>query len=304
MQQPALNGSAQPATVGGRVGTEPGDKTGFGVIQGAGLGLRRDFAAEVLAQPPQVDFYEVAPENWMHLGGRLGKQFRALTERFPFVCHGLSLSLGGPAPLDLEFLSDLKAFLRLHQIRLYSEHLSYCGDDGLLYDLLPIPFTDDAVDYVAARIRQVQDILEQRIAIENVSYYAAPGKAMEESEFLNAVLQQADCALLVDLNNIYVNSVNHGYDAVGFLNAIPPERIEYAHVAGHFRQAPELLIDTHGAGIIDAVWELLDKAYARFGIFPTLLERDFNIPALSELMSEVSTIRELQSRHDRFGLHG
>jgi len=263
--------------------------------QGAGLGLRRDFAEEVLRTPSQVDFYEVAPENWMRFGGRLGKQFRALTERFPFVCHGLSLSLGGPTPLDEDFLLELKAFLREHQIPLYSEHLSFCSDDGLLYDLMPIPFTSEAVDYVASRIRRVQDILEQRIAIENVSYYAAPGKEMEEIDFLNTVLQEANCGLLIDINNILVNSVNHGYDAEEFLSAIPGERIVYAHIAGHYVEAPDFLVDTHGADIIDPVWKLLDYAYDRFGVFPTLLERDNNIPPLAELMREVETIRRVQN---------
>ena len=262
---------------------------------GAGLGLRRDFADEVLQTQPAVDFYEVAPENWMRFGGRLGKQFRALTERFPFVCHGLSLSLGGPAPLDEDFLRELKAFLREHQIPLYSEHLSYCGDDGLLYDLMPIPFTSEAVSYVASRVRRVQDLLEQRIAIENVSYYAAPGQEMEEIDFLNAVLQESDCGLLIDINNIHVNSVNHGYDAAEFLNSIPGERIVYAHIAGHYVEAPDFLVDTHGATIIDPVWQLLNTAYQRFGVFPTLLERDFNIPPLAELMREVETIRMIQT---------
>lgn len=265
-------------------------------LHGAGLGLRKDFTEEVLSSPPAVDFYEVVPENWMRFGGRPGKQFRALTERYPFVCHGLSLSLGGPAPLDENFILELKAFLREHHIRLYSEHLSFCGDDGLLYDLMPIPFTAEAVDYVASRIRRVQDILEQRIAIENVSYYAAPGKEMEEIDFLNAVLQEADCGLLIDLNNIHVNSVNHDYDAENFLNAIPGERIDYAHIAGHYMEAPDFLVDNHGATIIDPVWKLLNHAYDRFGVFPTLLERDFNIPPLGELMREVETIRTIQNK--------
>jgi uncharacterized protein (UPF0276 family) len=265
-------------------------------LRGAGLGLRREFAEEVLRTWPPVDFYEVAPENWMRFGGRLGKQFRALTERFPFVCHGLSLSLGGPAPLDEDFLVELKAFLREHQIPLYSEHLSFCGDDGLLYDLMPIPFTTEAVEYVAARIRRVQDVLERRIAIENISYYAAPGKEMEEIDFITAVLQEADCGLLIDINNIHVNSVNHGYDAQEFLSALPGERIVYAHIAGHYVEAPDFLVDTHGARVIDPVWKLLDFAYDRFGVFPTLLERDFNIPPLAELMREVETIRMIQGK--------
>ena len=268
-------------------------------IRGAGLGLRRSFAPDLAALSPAVDFLEIAPENWIGVGGSLGKGFRALTERYPFVAHGLSLSLGGPAPLDLELLQALKGFLREHGIRRYSEHLSYCGDDGLLYDLLPIPFTEEAVVHVAERIRRVQDILGQRIAIENVSYYTAPGKEMDESDFLNAVLKEADCGLLLDVNNIYVNSVNHGYDAAAFLAAIPADRIEYAHVAGHFQQAPDLLVDTHGAPVIDPVWALLDEAYGRFGVFPTLLERDFNLPPLNELLGEVDIIRAIQVRHAR-----
>lgn len=239
---------------------------------------------------------EVAPENWIGLGGKFARQFRAFTERYPFVCHGLSLSIGSPAPLDEAFLHKLKRFLKEHQIRLYSEHLSYCSDNGHLYDLMPIPFTDEAVHYVAARIRRVQDILEQPIAMENVSYYAAPGKEMEEIDFLNAVLAEADCQLLLDVNNIYVNSVNHHYDAEAFLKALPAERIAYIHIAGHLNEADDLVVDTHGADIIDPVWELLEKTYAHFGVIPTLLERDFNIPPLAELLQEVDTIAQYQSR--------
>lgn len=266
-------------------------------ICGAGLGLRRSFIESVATDPPgSVNFYEVAPENWMRMGGRNGRLFRSLTERFPFVCHGLTLSLGGPAPLDRAFLTELKTFLELHSISLYSEHLSYCGDEGHLYDLLPIPFTAEAVHYVAARIRRVQEILERRIAIENISYYAAPGREMDEIDFLNAVLAEADCDLLLDVNNIYVNSVNRGYDPTAFLLALPPRRIVYAHMAGHYVQAPDLLIDTHGAPVIDPVWNLLGTAYEAFGVFPTLLERDFDIPPLAELLDEVGTIRTLQQR--------
>ncbi len=265
-------------------------------VQGAGLGLRRAFIGPLTEQvPDSVDFYEIAPENWIRIGGKLGKQLRSLTERFPFVCHGLSLSLGGPAPLDETFLVELKDFLDRHRIRLYSEHLSYCGDDGHLYDLMPIPFTADAVKYVAQRIVRTQEILERRIAIENISYYAAPGQELEEIDFLNAVLEEADCDLLLDVNNIYVNSVNHGYDAETFLNAIPAHRIAYGHVAGHYVESADFLVDTHGATVVDPVWRLLRLAYEKFGVFPTLLERDFNIPPLFELLTEVQRIRALQT---------
>ncbi len=265
-------------------------------VTGAGLGLRRSFMQTIAdTSPKDIDFYEVAPENWMTLGGKVGKQFRALTERFPFICHGLSLSIGSADPLDEVFVRDIKDFLQTHQIRLYSEHLSYCSHQGHLYDLLPIPFTGEAVDYVANRIRRVQDILEQKIAIENASYYAVPSHELSEIEFFNAVVEQADCDVLLDLNNIYVNSINHGYDPEDFLKSMPGERIAYAHVAGHYVAKEDFLIDTHGAAIVDPVWALLGQAYALFGVFPTLLERDFNIPEVKELLSEVEMIKNKQN---------
>ena len=235
-------------------------------------------------------------ENWINVAGRYGKQFQEITEKHPVICHGLSLSIGGPTSLDETFLQRLKQFLKEHRIRYYSEHLSYCSDDGHLYDLMPIPFTEEAVHYVANRIRYVQDVLDQRIALENISYYAAPGKQMEEIDFLNAVLQEADCDLLLDVNNVYVNSINHRYDTEAFLQQLPAERIRYIHVAGHYQEAEDLLVDTHGSAVIDPVWRLLEKAYALFGVVPTLLERDFNIPALSELLEEVEVINHLQTK--------
>lgn len=273
-------------------------------VSGAGIGYRRCMHDTLQdADPSRIDFLEVAPENWIGLGGRYGKKFREYAEQYPVMTHGLSLSLGGPSPLDLNFLNDLKAFIKTHNIRGYSEHLSYCTDDGHLYDLMPIPFTEDAVKHVAQRIRQTQDVLEQKIAVENVSYYAAPGAEMTELEFLLAVLDEADCDLLLDVNNIYVNSINHKYDAREFLAAMPAERIMYLHVAGHYNEAEDLIVDTHGADVVDPVWELLQETYALFGDVPTLLERDFNIPPMAELLQEVDQIRGYQQawreRHDR-----
>jgi len=246
--------------------------------------------------PEPVDFFEIAPENWIGIGGRMSKDFRWFTERYPFIAHGLSLSIGSPAPLDETFIYRVKQLLDEHDIRYYSEHLSYCSDDGHLYDLMPIPFTEEAVHHVAGRIRRVQDILERRIAMENVSYYAAPGKQMEEIDFLNAVLAEADCDLLLDVNNIYVNSINHGYDASAFLTSLPADRVVYIHIAGHYDEADDLKVDTHGAAVIDPVWSLLETAYRHCGVVPTLLERDFNIPPLAELLAEVSHIRTLQDK--------
>ena len=272
--------------------------TGRYPVQGAGLALKRALLSPLRSRDlDPVEFMEVAPENWMGVGGKRGRLLREYLERVPFVCHGLSLSIGGPSPLDETFLHRLRQFLDAHAIRCYSEHLSYCTDDGHLYDLMPIPFTEEAVHHVAGRVRRVQDILERRIALENVSYYAAPGAELSEIEFIRAVLEEADCDLLLDVNNIYVNSVNHRYDALDFLRSLPGERIAYGHIAGHFNEAEDLIIDTHGADVIASVWKLLDHAYDAFGVFPTLLERDFNIPAADELLQEVARIRSLQEQH-------
>lgn len=270
-------------------------------VQGAGLGLRRSFLAELAAQPAAAlpDFLEVAPENWMGMGGRHARQLGEIAERFPLVCHGLSLSIGGTRALDQGFLRDLRVFLDTHRVRVYSEHLSYSTDEGHLYDLLPIPFTGEAVAHVATRVAEVQDRLGRRIALENVSYYAAPGAEMSELEFLLAVLERADCDLLLDVNNIHVNSINHGYDAVAFLDALPAARVSYVHVAGHYVEAPDLRVDTHGSAVVPEVWALLARAYANFGVRPTLLERDFNIPPLPQLLAEVDIIRRYQAGEGR-----
>ncbi|MFT5138658.1 MAG: hypothetical protein ACI9H8_000593 [Lysobacterales bacterium] len=272
-------------------------------VTGAGLGLRRALLGPLQDHAMEsVNFMEVAPENWINVGGKLGKAFRHFTSRFPFLCHGLSLSIGGPAPLDETFIRKVRRFLDEHDIKIYSEHLSYCTDDGHMYDLMPIPFTEEAVNHVSERIMRTQDLLGRRMAIENVSYYAAPGAQMREIEFINAILEQADCDLLLDVNNIHVNSINHRYDAMEFLKALPGERIAYGHIAGHSKVAEDLRVDTHGADVIPDVWMLLDKAYELFGVFPTLLERDFNFPPVAKLMEEVDQIHSAQVRwleHDQ-----
>lgn len=268
----------------------------------AGLGLRRSemkqFAELTTAQ---VDFMELAPENWIGVGGRFGQQLRAYTERFPLLCHGLSLSIGSPAPLDTKLIDNIKTFLNQHNALLYSEHLSYCSDAGHLYDLLPIPFTEEAVYYVAGRVREVQDRLERRIALENVSYYLSTAQDLSESEFINAVISEADCDLLLDVNNIYVNSINHRYDAMDFLRQLPGHRTAYYHIAGHYDEADDLKIDTHGANVIDPVWQLLAEAYRLYGVRPTLLERDFNIPPLPELLAELNQVKAIQSQALKHG---
>ena len=249
------------------------------------------------AAPGAFDFLECAPDNWIGVGGRFGKSFAELAERYPIVCHGLSLSLGGIVPFDQTYLLKIKKFLQQFKVPIFSEHLSYCSDDGQLYDLMPIPFTEEAVEHCATRIRQVQDALGRRIAVENVSYYAAPFQAMREIDFINAVVDKADCDILLDVNNIFVNSINHKYDAAEFLRAIPRERIAYYHVAGHYDEAEDLKVDTHGATVKPDVWSLLDLAYQTHGLRPTLLERDFNFPPFDELLGEVNQIRKVQSAY-------
>jgi len=264
-----------------------------------GLGLRRELIGALSeGDIAPLSFLELAPENWLAMGGRSARQLDALSERYPLICHGLSLDIGGPRPLDETLLHRVRGFMQKHDVRLYTEHLSWCGDDGHLYDLLPIPMTGDAVRWVAGRIRQAQDILGQRIGIENASaYIIPPGAEMDEASFVRAVVEEADCWLHLDVNNIYVNSRNFGFDPLAYLRALPLERVCYVHVAGHYVEDDGLLIDTHGADVIDPVWSLLAETYQRTGLVPTCLERDFNIPPLSELLLETEQIRAMQSLH-------
>ncbi len=267
-------------------------------VNGTGLGLRRTHMGPLQDHiPDEISFFEVAPENWLGVGGRLGEAFERINCQRPLICHGLLLNLGGPDPLDVAFIARSKSFLDAHRAVIYGDHLSFCAAGGQLYELLPMPFTEEAVHHVAARIREVQERLERRIAVENPSYYVRLADELDESTFINAVLAEADCGLLIDINNIYVNSVNHAYDPQAFLASLPGERIAYAHIAGHVRDSDGLLVDTHGTSLIEPVWELLEFAYQRFGVFPTLLERDENIPPLEELLPELRRIVALQQQY-------
>ncbi|MEC7120895.1 MAG: DUF692 domain-containing protein [Pseudomonadota bacterium] len=266
-------------------------------LQGAGLGLRREILTALQQESDSAsrpDFIEFAPENWLGFGGRHAKQLQRLTADYPSVCHGLSLSIGGLQPIDIEFVKKIRDFLDQHHILVYSEHLSYTHDGGYLYDLLPIPMTPAAVTYVADRVQQVQEILGRRLVLENVSTYAMPSAEMTEAEFVAAVVQQADCELLLDVNNVYVNSINHGSNPQDFIRAMPADRVRYLHVAGHYVESDALLIDTHGTAVADPVWELLDFTYRTIGVRPTLLERDFNIPTFETLLAELTHIRSAQ----------
>lgn len=266
-------------------------------LSGAGLGLRRSLLQQTLdADTGSFDFLEAAPENWIGFGGAKRLQFERLVERHPLALHGLSLDLGGSAPLNIGLLSAIRDLMGHCSCSYYSEHLTACGDAGQLYDLMPLPFTEGTVRHVATRIKRAQDVLGRRMAIENASYYLGLSNDMDELEFINAVLREADCGLMLDINNIVVNSINHRYDAKAFLHGLPGERITYFHIAGHYHEAEDLRIDTHGAAVSSAAWDLLEEAYRCFGVKPTLLERDFFFPPFSELVMELNQIREIQHR--------
>ncbi|MDO1510766.1 MULTISPECIES: DUF692 domain-containing protein [unclassified Neisseria] len=271
-------------------------------LHGAGLGYKRSMADNFLnlnLETSAIQFIEIAPENWLRMGGAARKKFDAVAERFPIACHGLSLSLGGQDPLQIDFLRQVKAFLRQYDINFFSEHLSYCSHHGHVYDLLPLPFTEESVHHTAARIRLVQDILEQRIAIENTSYYAhSPIAEMDEVDFLNAVVREADCDIHLDVNNVYVNAVNHGIvQPHDYINRTDLSRVCYMHMAGHDEENENLLIDTHGQPVCADVWDLF--AYTCYKLphsVPTLLERDSNFPPFAELEAEVARIAAIQQQ--------
>lgn len=263
-----------------------------------GIGLRREFVDELIQQRElQPDFVELAPENWMKMGGFWGKKLRQVTEQYSVTCHGLSLSLGSPEELDYDFIKDLSRFLKEHNVQLFSEHLSYTKTQNAhVYDLLPIPFREDAVKHVSQRIREAQDLLGRRIAIENVSYYTEVDAEMDEAEFIKSIVEEADCDLLLDVNNVYVNAFNHKYDAKEHIRKLPLDRVAYIHMAGHHQVEPNLIIDTHGEAIIDPVYELFRFTVNRMKEVPVLLERDFNFPELNELQHEMNNLRNITEK--------
>ncbi len=264
-----------------------------------GLGLRRDIAEEILeSRTLTPDFLEFAPENWMGMGGAWKRVMDRAVEKYPITCHGLSLSLGSPEELDWEFIQELKDFLDENQVEIFSEHLSYTKSrNAHLYDLLPIPFRSDAVDHVVERIRKVQDFLERPLAIENVSYYTPVAAEMSEIEFVNQIVERADCKMLLDVNNVYVNAFNHQYDAKEFISQLPLHRVEYIHMAGHEQVEPDLIIDTHGQPIIDPVYELFEWTIGQMDPVPVLLERDYNFEDTDQIQSELVQIKGIMKKH-------
>ncbi|MEW6332557.1 MAG: DUF692 domain-containing protein [Pseudomonadota bacterium] len=261
---------------------------------GFGLGLRPTHYETILNESPAVDWFEIISENYLVPGGRPLHYLDRVRERYPLVMHGVSLSIGATDPLDHEYLKQLRALAARIEPRWISDHLCWTGAHGLnAHDLLPLPYTEEALKHVAARVGQVQDFLGRRILLENVSSYVSyPESEMSEWEFLREVAARADCLILLDVNNIYVSSVNHEFSPHEYLDAIPPERVWQFHLAGH-RNHGDYIIDTHDEPVIDPVWELYQAAVRRFGRVSTMIERDDNIPPLAELLAELDHARNI-----------
>ena len=261
-------------------------------ISGFGLGLRPKHYRAILDSRPRVDWFEALSENYMIPGGRPLHYLDRIRERYPVVLHGVSLSIGGTDPLNDGYLRDLKALAKRIDPAWISDHLCWTGLGGRnLHDLMPLPYTEEALKHVACRVREVQDFLGRRILLENVSSYVAyRSSAMTEWDFLAALARDADCDVLLDVNNIYVSAFNHGFDAFKFLDAMPPRRVRQIHIAGH-DNCGGVIIDTHDAKVIDPVWDLYAEAIRRFGPLPTMIERDDRIPPLRTLVRELDRAR-------------
>ncbi|HKT74336.1 MAG TPA: DUF692 domain-containing protein [Steroidobacteraceae bacterium] len=264
---------------------------------GFGLGLRVDHYEALLAQPVRVDWLEVLSENYLVPGGKPLDYLRRIGERYPLVMHGVSLSIGSTAALDRDYLDRLKALADRIEPRWISDHLCWTGVAGKnMHDLLPMPYTEEALTNVVHRVSDVQDILGRRILLENVSSYVSfKSSELTEWEFLREVAERSDCLILLDVNNIYVSSVNHELDPLQYLNAIPAARVQQIHLAGHESHA-DYLIDTHDHPVSDPVWDLYAAAIRRFGNVSTMIERDANIPPLAELVAELDAARALAAR--------
>jgi len=271
-------------------------------VEGIGIGLRYAMAEATLSREvPGLGWLEIHPENYVARGGRFRQLLERAAEKFPFATHGLTLGFGAAEPAEQSYMRALRDFLRGLSIPWHSEHLCFSGSGGVMvHDLLPLPFTHEAVANAAARIAEARDQLELPIAIENISYYATLGRAdeqeMGELEFLLEVLERADCKLLLDVNNVFVNSQNHGFDPRAYLDRIPVERVAQIHVAGHHIRPDKLIIDTHGEAVRDEVFDLLEHTLARTGPMPVLLERDQGFPEFEEIIAEVARLDAIYQR--------
>ncbi|WP_266170946.1 DUF692 domain-containing protein [Dyella subtropica] len=261
---------------------------------GYGLGLRVDHYETLLEHPGNVEWLEIVSENYMIPGGRPLVWLEKFRERFPLVMHGVSMSIGSADPLDDGYLARLAALARRVEPAWISDHLCWTGVQGInLHDLMPLPYTEEALTHVVDRVRRVQDVLGRRILLENVSSYISFAESqLTEWQFLAAVAERADCLILLDINNIYVSAHNHGFSPLDYLDGIPASRVQQFHLAGH-EHGDRLLIDTHDAPIIDPVWNLYVEAVRRYGKVSTMIERDDHIPPLAELLAELDHARLL-----------
>jgi len=264
-----------------------------------GIGFRRDIADEIIqGKSVKPSFIELAPENWIDMGGYWKNKLDEAASKYPVTCHGLSLSIGSPEDIDWEFLKKIKVFLEEYNVEVYSEHLSYTkSGNAHLFDLLPIPFREDAIQHIVDRIKRVQDFLGRPIALENVSYYTPVAAEMSEAEFVSRIITESGCDMLLDVNNVYVNAFNHKYDAETFLRQMPLDKVAYIHMAGHLQVEPDLIIDTHGEDIIDPVYELYDFTSQLITQVPVLLERDYNFNDIEKLNMELESIDKISSKN-------
>jgi len=263
---------------------------------GFGLGLRKEHYQEILEQRPAVDWFEILSENYMVAGGKPLHWLERVREHYPLVMHGVSLSIGSSDPLDMDYLRDLKALVERVEPEWISDHLCWTGLGGHnFHDLLPLPYTEETVRHVAERVVRVQEFLGRRILLENLSSYVTfRDSEMSEWAFLTAVCEAADCLILLDVNNIFVSAVNHGFDPREYLEGVPAERVWQFHLAGHTtNESGRILIDTHDQPVRDEVWDLYAEAARRFGPVSTMIERDDNIPALDELLEELGQARRI-----------
>jgi uncharacterized protein (UPF0276 family) len=272
-------------------------------LNGVGLGLRWEFIDELLRRRPSgIDFLEISPENYMRRGGYYPAALDYARDHYPLVTHGLTLSLGGSEPLDEAYLRELAAFVKDTGAPWHSDHLCVGAASGkMLHELLPIAFKERAVARVADRIKRARDALGVPLAIENVSFYLHPGaREMGEAEFIARVCDAADCGLMLDVNNAYVNSINFGFDIDEWMRTVPLHRVVQMHVAGHEwfdeGEGGKLIIDTHGADVADPVLALLERVLAKTGPVPVLLERDNNVPTLDALVAEIAQIKAIWTR--------